>query len=200
MNSDSIVKILENASINSNYYTSDELNSITTIVLNKMSYDGAVLETDFNDLLKFPNLYNLTLNGFIIDNRLISILLKIPGLRVLTLNNCEIIEYIYMSFSKLRLYELNLYNTNFNVSLLSNELDKLILNNVEFGRFKAHVDKLDVCRCNISNIKELLSCSFETIIVSHDLYFSNQKSFDDCKKKVIVMEKDSMFVLRKVGF
>ncbi len=200
MNSDSIVKILENASINSNYYTSDELNSITTIVLNKMSYDGTILETDFNDLLKFPNLCNLTLNGFIIDNRLVSILLKIPGLRVLTLNNCEIIEYIYMSFSKLRLYELNICNTNFNVGLLNIELDKLILNNVEFGRFKAHVDKLDVSRCNVDNVRELLSSSFDTIIVPHDLYFSNQSSFDDCKKKVIVMQNDSMFVLRKVGF
>ena len=183
MNSDSIVKILENASINSNYYTSDELNSITTIVLNKMNYDGTILETDFNDLLKFPNLCNLTLNGFMIDNRLISILLKIPGLRVLTLNNCEIIEYIYMSFSKLRLYELNICNTNFNIGLLNIELDKLILNNVEYGRFKAHVDKLDVCKCNIDNVKELLSSSFDTIIVSHDLYFSNQNHLMIPRKK-----------------
>lgn len=200
MKTESILRTLEGLFYKRNSFTEQELKRIDTIVINRMDYDGSILDVDFNDLLSFPKLFGLTINGCIIDNTVIEILTKIPTLKKLVLYDCEIIEDIYMQFNSLNLNELTINNTNLDISLINNDLKRLTVEDTTFKTFSFFVNILDVRFCHDLNPDKLLSCKFDEAIIPFELYDNNKELFDYSNRMLTVMKDNGQFIYKKVGY
>lgn len=200
MKTESIIRTLEGMFININLCTVEDFKRVDTLVISRTDFDGSVLAVDYKDLLQFKNLFNLTLDGCMIDNELIEILASIPSLRRLTIVNCDVLENIDKQFSRLNLYDLSIINSEFNLALLDKSYKMVRLEAIPFTYFKGHCNRLDVSQCFIDNVDELLKIDFDELSISNELYFRNQLKFDDSHKKIIVMEENGQFILKKVGF
>ncbi len=200
MKTESILRTLEGLFYRRSSFTEQELKRIDTIVVNRMDYDGTILDVDFNDLKLFTNLFSLTINGCIIDNSVINVLKDLPNLKKLVLYDCELVENIYFQFNDLKLKYLTINNTNIDISLINFDINRLILENYEFKRFTFSVNILDVRFCDIRDTQELLSCAFGEAIISLDLYNANKDLFDNSNRMITVMEDNGQFVYKKVGY
>lgn len=200
MKTESILRTLEGLFYRRSSFTEQELKRIDTIVVNRMDYDGAILDVDFNDIKSFPNLFSLTINGCVIDNSVISVLKELPNLKKLVLYDCEVIEDIYSMFNELNLKDLIINNTNFDISLINLNINRLTLESFDFKNFNFSVNILDVRFCDIRDAKELLSCNFSEAIISFELYDENKELFDNANRMITVMEDNGQFVYKKVGY
>lgn len=200
MKTESILRTLEGLFYKRTSFTEQELKRIDTIVINRMDYDGSLLNVDFGDLLFFPKLFGLTINGCIIDSFVISVLIKIPSLKKLVLYDCEIIEDIYTQFNDLDLNELIINNTNLNISLINKDLKKLTVEDTSFNSFSFFVNVLDVRFCHDLDPQELLLCKFNEAIISYDLYINNKELFETSNRMLTIMEDNGQFVYKKVGY
>lgn len=200
MKTESILRTLEGLYYRRSSFTEQELKRIDTIVVNRMDYDGTILNVDFNDLKSFVNLFSLTINGCIIDNSVISVLKELPNLKKLVLYDCDIIESIYSQFNELKLKELIINNTNIDISSVDLNINRLTLEGLEFKIFNFSVNILDVRFCDIHNAQQLLSCKFNEAIISFELYDANKELFDNSNRVITVMEDNGQFVYKKVGY
>lgn len=200
MKTESILRTLEGLYYRRSSFTEQELKRIDTIVVNRMDYDGSILNVDFNDLKSFVDLFSLTINGCIIDNSVFSVLKELPNLKKLVLYDCDIIENIYSQFNELKLKELIINNSNIDISLVDLNINRLTLEGVEFKPFKFSVNTLDVRFCDIYDAQQLLSCKFNETIISFKLYDANKELFDNSNRVITVMEDNGQFVYKKVGY
>lgn len=200
MKSESILNILESLYSKQSDFTEEELDKIDSLTIKRQDYDKEVLSVDFNDLLYFKNLKNLVIDGCMLDLNVILILKKITFLESLSLYNCEIIEDIYQEFNNINIKELLLYNVDFDLSKLNKNYEYLKLALIDFKPFASFVDYLDVSSCQINDIDLLFQCNFNEIVVSFELYATNQLRFDDSNKKVVVMNENGQFEMKRVGF
>lgn len=200
MKTESILRTLEGLYYRRSSFTEQELKRIDTIVVNRMDYDGTILNVDFNDLKSFVNLFSLTINGCIIDNSVISVLKELPNLKKLVLYDCDIIEDIYSQFNELKLKELIINNTNIDISSVDLNINRLTLEGLEFKIFNFSVNTLDVRFCGIYDAQQLLSCKFNEAIISFELYDANKELFDNSNRVITVMEDNGQFVYKKVGY
>lgn len=200
MKTESILRTLEGLYYRRSSFTEQELKRIDTIVVNRMDYDGSILNVDFNDLKSFVNLFSLTINGCIIDNSVFSVLKELPNLKKLVLYDCDIIENIYSQFNELKLKELIINNTNIDISSVDLNINRLTLEGLEFKIFNFSVNTLDVRFCEIYDAQQLLSCKFNEAIISFKLYDANKELFDNSNRVITVMEDNGQFVYKKVGY
>lgn len=200
MKTESILRTLEGLYYRRSSFTEQELKRIDTIVVNRMDYDGTILDVDFNDLKFFPNLFSLTINGCIIDNSVISVLKELPNLKKLVLYDCDLIEDIYFQFNDLKLKDLTINNTNIDISLINLNINRLTLESFKFKPFTFFVNILDVRFCDIFDVQDLLSCNFTETIISFELYDSNKELFDNSNRLITIMEDNGQFVYKKVGY
>lgn len=200
MKSESILDILESVYGKRNNFSDDEINKITSLTVNRVGFDNQILTVDFNDLLNFPNLSSLIIENCIIDNYVIASLTKIPNLKNLSFYNCEIIEDVYSIFNNLNISSLGLSNINFDLGMLDGALKSLFLCNIDFKPFKCQVVSLDVSFCDIKNIEDLFNCIFEELTISFEQYMTNQLEFDNSGKKIIVMEENGQFEMKRIGY
>lgn len=200
MKTESILRTLEGLYYRRSSFTEQELKRIDTIVVNRMDYDGTILDVDFNDLKFFSNLFSLTINGCIIDNSVISVLKELPNLKKLVLYDCDLIEDIYFKFNDLKLKDLTINNTNIDISLVDLDINRLTLESLEFKPYTFSVNILDVRFCDIFNVQDLLSCKFNEAIISFELYDANKELFDNSNRLITIMEDNGQFVYKKVGY
>lgn len=197
MRTESIINILDNIFNKKNSFSKEELGEIDTLVINRMSITGEILSVDFNDLLNFPNLTSLTIDGCMIDNSTIDVLFQLQKLDTLLLLNCDVIEDI-PSFSILNIINLVLTNTNFDFQFLGTNYRYLKLSDMDFKKLNCHCDELDVFSCNVLNVDDLFESDFDEIVVSEEQYLTNQMRFDDSLKKITVMEDNGQFILKRI--
>ena len=200
MKSDSIIRIMDSIYGKRDSFTIEEFNNVDTLLLSRLGYDNSVLEVDFNDLLNFSNLETLTVDGCVLDQNAIAIISKLKKLNRLSFYNCEIIEDIYPIFDDIHVKELSLCSTNFDLSLLKGNYNKLHLEDIEFKKLDCTVSVLDIFGCEINDFDSLFETSFDVVVVSSIQYLSNQLRFDDSGRKIVVMEDNGQFVSQKVGF
>ena len=200
MKTESIIRTLEGLYGSSDICESEHYNLIDTLVISRLDFDGTVLEVDYNDLKNFPKLFNLTLDNCMIDNEVIQILSELPNMKRLSIIDCEILEDIKESFNKLNILDLYVCNTNFDLSYLSKDYRTVRLEEVPFVPIPGSVKSLDVYNCTIPNVDELLNIKYDEIIISNELYLTNQLKFDDSNKKISVMEENGQFIAKKVGY
>ena len=200
MKTESIIRILDSIYGKIDSFSSEELLGIDTLSISRFGFDGSILEVDFNDLLNFSNLESLTIDSCILDVSVVKIIASLSNLDKLYIYNCEINEDVYEEFNNIHVKELGLCNVDINVSRLNGIYQRLQLENVKLEKLNCKVTILDVFACEITDVDELLGDEFEIVVISTLQYLSNQLKFDDCGRKVIVMEDNGQFVSQKVGF
>ncbi len=200
MKTESIIRVLDSIFGKIDSFSDEELNSVDTLLVSRFGFDKKVQEVDFNDLVNFPNLNTLTIDGCMLDIATIKLISSLLNLKKIYLYNCEVVEDIYDVFNELNIKELCLSNTDFDISRLTGKYDRLQLEGINLKKVNCKVSIFDIFGCEIKDINELLECNYDTIVISPLQYISNQLLFDDSNKKIIVMEENGQFVSKKVGF
>lgn len=196
MKTKSIIDLLEIKFGYKENYSDEECNQIENLIINRFGFDDQIIEIDFEDLLHFKNLKELTLNQCMIDFKTISIIYLLKNLENLTLLNCDVVGDIYNVFSSLKIKKLTIDNTNIELDVINNlDINELILNNVEinsninFNTYRLDIRKCKYERLNIENVEKL--------VISHSQYLEDKEFFDSYKEKLIIMEDNGQFEVSK---
>ncbi len=200
MRTESIRTIVESLLGKKDNYTAEELNSIDTLVVSRADYDNRLLSVDFNDLLNFKNLVSLKIDGCSIDNETMTIISKLPMLNELSLFNCVIGDDIYEIFRSLNIRILRIENTNFDLEYLDRNYERIVLSGVHFKRINGQCDELDISNCAVNDLSLVIDSNVKTVIVSKAQYLNHEELFNNCNKKIIVMESNGQFIFKEVGF
>ncbi len=200
MHTESIIKELNSRFGKSDNYTKEQLDSVEDITISKFSFTDELLNVDFNDLNFFKNLKEITIEDCMLDKKTILILLSKDKLNKISLYNCEINEDIYPIFENLKVKELLLSRTDFDLSKLTGYYNRLTLENVTFKPIEAYMEILDISNNKITNIDDVINSNFEEIRISHNQYEKYKDKFDSCGRRFIIMENNLEFIEKKVGF
>ena len=200
MKTESIIRTLDGLFGSAGLCETEHYNLIDTLVVSRLDFDGSILEVDYNDLKNFPKLYNLTLDNCMIDNNVIQVLTELPNLKRLSIINCDVLEDIKENFNKLNILDLYICNTNFNLSYLNKNYRKVRIEEVPFATIPGSIKCLDIYNCEIPDIDELLKTKFDEVMISNELYLTNQLKFDDSNRKISVLEENGQFLVKKVGY
>ena len=200
MKTDSILRILESLYGKKTNFSPEELNRIETLTINRINPDKSLANVDFSDLLNFKQLRKLILDGITIDVSVMAYISTIPNLHSLYLYNCDIVEDIYNFLGNSRIKDLKVSNTNFDLNLLTGYYEYLTLSGVKLKSFKPHVEVLNVSNCKVEDYEDLIDYNFEEIVLSIEQYDAYQDGFNNCGRRVVVMEDNGQFPYKKVGF
>ena len=200
MKTESILRILESFYGYKEEYTSEELDRIETLTITRVNPDNTLANVDFSDLLKFKNLRRLTIDGCIVDINVMAYVNTITGLKSLSLLNCDIVDNIYSFFGNSKIKILKVSNTNLDLSLITGYYERMTLSGVPLKNFKPHVEVLNIYNCTIPDYKELMNYNFEELVISIDQYNAYEKEFNECGRRITVLEDNGQFICKKVGF
>ena len=200
MKTESILRILESFYGKKDDYTEEELDRIETLTINRVNPDNTLANVDFSDLLKFKCLKRLTIDGCVVDINVMAYINTITYLYSLTLLNCDIVDDIYSFFSSSKIKSLKICNTNFDLDKLTGYYERLILCDVKLKKIKPHVEVLNIYNCQITNYNELLDYNFEELIISKEQYEPFAEQFDNCGRRITILEDNGQFIYKKVGF
>ncbi len=89
---------------------------------------------------------------------------------------------------------------NFDLSKLDGYYERLTLVGVNFKEIKCHCEILDVFGCTIDNIGDLINSNFEEVVIREELYEKYSLDFNNCGRRVVVLEDNGQFISKKVGF
>ena len=198
MRTNSIITLLENLYEKKDNYTIEELDAVKSVDIFRMSYTGTLFNVDFSDLDNFKNLTRITIDGCIIDEKVLDYIIKYDNLEKLVFRNCEVLLGTYEKFNCIKTRKLYLINTKINLSLVSGYFDLVVLENIDFSSFDMLGETLDVSKCRNINIDSIVTSNFKKLIVSLNQYYENQIIIDKCKKKIVVMQENNEFVLKEV--
>ena len=198
MNTESIIRLLDSIYSKKDSFSSEELDSIDVLTINRLDYDGNFLTVDFNDLDYFKNLKEIIVENCILDDVSIRKISEHKGLKRLTICNCDVIEDIYATFNEIATSELFIINSNINLSLISGYYELVYFENMDFSSIDVLGKRLDVSRCEIKDIDSVLTQGFDEIIVSHNQYDQFKDIFTQSDKKVYVREENGQFISKEV--
>ena len=198
MTTESIIRLLDSIYSKKDSFSSEELDSIDVLTINRLDYDGNFLTVDFNDLDNFKNLKEIIVENCILDDASVKKISEHGGLKRLTICNCEVIEDIYASFNEIATSELFIINSDINLALVSGYYELVYLESMDFSSIDMLGKRLDVSRCEIEDIDIVLTQGFDEIVVS-DNQFNQFKDFIlQTDKKVYIRESNGQFISKEV--
>ncbi|MBR1385286.1 MAG: hypothetical protein IJ568_00485 [Bacilli bacterium] len=200
MHTESIIQELNSKFGKKDSFTKEELDSIEDLTISKFSFTDEIMKVDFNDLKYFNNLKEICIEDCMLDKNIFLILLSKEKLFKLSLYNCEINEDIYPIFENIKVKELLLSKTDFDLSHLTGYYNRITLENVNFKRIESYMEILDISNNKIENIDDVVKSNFEEIRISHSQYEKYKNEFNSCGRRFIVMEDNLEFIEKKVGF
>ena len=101
MKTESILRILESLYSKRDSFTKEELDRVTTLIINRIDYDGNFLSVDFKDLDSFDNIEVLTIDGCMLDCFVMEKIINHSNFKKVVFRNCDVVEDVYDSFRKL---------------------------------------------------------------------------------------------------
>lgn len=200
MQTESILSILEGLFNKREGFSKNELASVNTLTISRISLDNEPQSINFSDLYNFPNLEVLTIDSCTIDLNVIKIILEMKNILDISFYNCDIVENIYPFFEDIELRNVIISNCNINMSKLGGIYDTLTVEGSNISDIRCFGITLDIFSSNINNINFLEEYNFEEIVISKEQYDKYKDKFDNCERRVVVMEDNGQFIYIKVGF
>ncbi len=174
--------------------TCEELSKITFLNLNQMNFKREWNEYDFSDLAYFTNLESCTLNGFVVDEKMIVNLNQLPHLKGLVFNHCQFstnhvitspIDTLVLNWTSIN--DLNNFKESSGLQRLKIIHAKEVVDANSFKPFEK-IEELDVCDSKIQNVsaidelKALKSLRLDGSILDSDyqrkdISFSHEEEF-----------------------
>lgn len=189
-------------SINSmlNNINREELPQIKKLIIDKFSISGEILNIDYSELLNFLNLETLYFENCILDFLAMSILTKLKNLKELYLLNCEVIGGTEKLIENLNLETLVIDNTDIKTDNLDIiKARNITLANICMPDIKLVASTLNIAKASFQNLNFLNNIITEKLIISYEMYKSNEKVFNNLPYKIIVLEENSDFIYKEVN-
>lgn len=189
-------------SINSmlNNIDREDLPQIKKLIIDKFSISGEILNVDYSELLNFPNLETLYFENCILDFLAMSILTKLKYLKNLYLLNCEVIEGDEKLIENLNLETLVIDNTDIKTDNLDIiKARNITLSSISVPNIKLVASTLNIAKASFQNLNFLNNIITEKLIISYEMYKSNEKVFNNLPYKIIVLEENSDFIYKEVN-
>ena len=178
----------------------EDLPQIKKLIIDKFSISGEILNVDYSELLNFPNLETLYFENCILDFLAMSILTKLKYLKNLYLLNCEVIEGTEKLIENLNLETLVIDNTDIKTSNLNIiKARNVTLANICMTDIKLVASTLNIAKASFQNLNFLNNIITEKLIISYEMYKSNEKIFNNLPYKIIVLEENSDFIYKEVN-
>ena len=189
-------------SINSmlNNIDREDLPQIKKLIIDKFSISGEILNVDYSELLNFPNIETLYFENCILDFLAMSILTKLKYLKNLYLLNCEVIEGTEKLIENLNLETLVIDNTDIKTDNLDIiKARNITLSSISVPNIKLVASTLNIAKASFQNLNFLNNIITEKLIISYEMYKSNEKVFNNLPYKIIVLEENSDFIYKEVN-
>lgn len=178
----------------------EELPQIKKLIIDKFSISGEILNVDYSEILNFPNIETLYFENCILDFLAMSILTKIKNLKELYLLNCEVIGGTEKLIENLNLETLVIDNTDIKTDNLDIiKARNITLSSISVPNIKLVASTLNIAKASFQNLNFLNNIITEKLIISYEMYKSNEKVFNNLPYKIIVLEENNNFVYKEVN-
>lgn len=198
MKTESILRILESLYSKRDSFTKEELDGVSSLIINKIDYDGNFLNVDFNDLDNFNNIEVLIIDGCMLDCFAMDQIIKHSDFNKVVFRNCDVIEDVYDYFEKLSTKEIAFINSNIDLTKVPGIYYRVYLETMKIGCLDSSGEILDVSHCEIEEIDDVLTSFFNTIVLSSKQYNTYEDVIKTSNKKIIIMEDNGQFVDKEV--
>lgn len=169
---------------------SEELLEIKNLTLNQIGYNNSIKEVKKEEILYLPNIEDLTLISFMIDEEFWQIIKSLKKLKKLNIYDSDFVLDLEDSFSSLDLESLTIRNVEgFNVNFINNiKYVEISSTNINFPI--RNVETLNLCN-NDSNINSLDMESINTLMIS-ERYYNNEIYFKGASKIKIINDQEEV--------
>ena len=198
MRTESINHLLESLFDKKDIFSEEELNSVNSIYVSRMSYVGTLFDVDFSDLDNFHNLKDITIDGCMIDKKAIDCIIKHGDLDNVSFLNCDVLGDTYPYFQKLQTRNLCFVNTRIDFAQITGYYENVKLENMPISGIDCLGNVLDVTNSVFRDIDVIVTSGFKNLVVSHKQYLEYQLILDKCGKNIIVMEENGQFISKEV--
>ena len=198
MKTESILRILESLYSKRDSFTKEELDRVTTLIINRIDYDGNFLSVDFKDLDSFDNIEVLTIEGCMLDCFVMEKIINHSNFKKVVFRNCDVVEDVYDYFRKLNTEELAFINSNIDLTKVSGIYYRVYLETMKIGCLDSSGEILDVSHCEIEEIDDVLTSFFNTIVLSSRQYNAYENVIKTSNKRIVIMKDNGQFVDKEV--
>ncbi len=198
MKTESILRILESLYSKRDSFTKEELDRVTTLIINRIDYDGNFLSVDFKDLDSFDNIEVLTIDGCMLDCFVMEKIINHSNFKKVVFRNCDVVEDVYDYFRKLNTEELAFINSNIDLTKVSGIYYRVYLETMKIGCLDSSGEILDVSHCEIEEIDDVLTSFFNTIVLSSRQYNAYEDVIKTSNKRIVIMKDNGQFVDKEV--
>ena len=176
MKTDSIQSLLNAMYGPQESYTDEQLQVVDTLNINRFDVIGDITNIVPKELLKFPNLKNLSLQQCVLADDFIAVLVQLKKLETLNLYQCEFMDDAKEVFQLPLLKNLLLEGTKIPFDYINGStLNSLVLVDVTIDEdLSINVDFLDIRNATISNWN-FLNSTIGLLIVSNTQYHESQE-------------------------
>ena len=176
MKTDSIQSLLNAMYGPQESYTDEQLQVVDTLNINRFDVIGDITNIVPNELLKFPNLKNLSLQQCVLADDFIAVLVQLKKLETLNLYQCEFMDDAKEVFQLPLLKNILLEGTKIPFDYINGStLNSLVLVDVTIDEdLSLNVDFLDIRNATISNWN-FLNSTIGLLIVSNTQYHESQE-------------------------
>lgn len=176
MKTDSIQSLLNAMYGPQESYTDEQLQVVDTLNINRFDVIGDITNIVPDELLKFPNLKNLSLQQCVLADDFIAVLVQLKKLETLNLYQCEFMDDAKEVFQLPLLKNILLEGTKIPFDYINGStLNSLVLVDVTIDEdLSINVDFLDIRNATISNWN-FLNSTIGLLIVSNTQYHESQE-------------------------
>ncbi len=176
MKTDSIQSLLNAMYGPQESYTDEQLQVVDTLNINRFDVIGDITNIVPDELLKFPNLKNLSLQQCVLADDFIAVLVQLKKLETLNLYQCEFMDDAKEVFQLPLLKNILLEGTKIPFEYIKGSiLNSLVLVDVPIDEdLSINVDFLDIRNATINNWN-FLNSTIGLLIVSNTQYHESQE-------------------------
>jgi hypothetical protein len=180
-------------------YSKEQLESITSLTINRFNILNHITEVSCHDLVYFPNLTSLTIQQCIIDEEFIASIKKLGKLSSITFIRCEFEGNYGDLFHMALLRDLCFDGTQVDVSLLNHGIfDTLVFSNMEISeKVEINANRLNISKANVKDWG-ILDNMIDTLIVSGEQY-DNTEALHQYTGHIVVMEDNLQMIREEVN-
>ena len=154
--------------------TEQDLLKIKSLNIERIDFDGSLLEINYDDLKWFTNLIELRINNCMVNYKLLNNIKKLTNINKISFINCDFIDEPSDFFNNLNLKSLILDNCIGLSNISIKNIQLLIIRNMNFDFALYNIEKLEIFNSDIIGSNNLDIC---TLVINVDFYEKNKDFF-----------------------
>ena len=182
---------------NINDISETDLKNVKSLILNRLDYDGSILNIDYNELAYFENLEHLDIMNCMINEELMKLILSLKKINSLNIYNSDFIDDCNLFFELLNLEKLSISNCIGINDVSFNNLKNLKLKNIVGNIYVNNVKELNIYDLNDNKKNNLIIENVTNLIIKDSNKNLLTKINDKIKNITIVDDKNNVIEVIK---